>query len=248
MSVYINAFPIVKYPDKIQILRVAYSEDTYKICKNFSYRIGSSLYIYDSKAGIEEKFILTKNSTEFSLLFQHLVLRSIKDACSEKKYKTGEWDRRLTIIRNEPSTKTDYVEIYEGIEIQTIHWQDISFAIVVDYLTRNDFTEKFRAEKLSGNDSLPVPSYSNFYKYLGSEEAKNIMTKIGDLRGEKIKGRMRSDALKQRMSKIKEFLMDCLDWKEETEKELLLPIRESILVSSKNVEVVLLSGNERAYE
>jgi len=248
MSIYVNAFPIVKYPDGIQTLATSYSESAYKQYKNFSYRIGNNLYIYDSEVRTGEKVMLTKSSMEFSLLFQHLVLRAIKDACSEEKYKIEEWGRRLTIIRKKPIIKTDYVEIFEGIEIQTIHWQDINFAIVVDYLTRNNFTERFKTEKLSENASLPAPSYSNFYKYLGYKEAKNIMNKIGELREEKVKGRMRFDALKRRMSKIKEFLMDCLDWREEVEKEISLPTGESIRISNKNVEVVLLSGKESAYE
>ena len=248
MSIYINAFPVVKYPDEIQTLMVSYSENTYEQYKNSSYRIVSNLYIYDSKARTGEKVILTKSSMEFSLFFQHLVLRAIKDACSEDKYKIEEWGRRLTIISKDPSIKTNHIEIFEGIEIQTIHWQDINFAIVVDYLTRNNYTDRFKIEKLSENISLPAPSYSNFYKYLGYEEAKDIMTKIGDLRGEKVKGRMRSDALVQRMSKIKEFLMDCLNWKEGAEKELFLPTGKSIVLTSKNVEVVLLSDKESAYE
>lgn len=248
MSIYVNAFPIIKYPDGIRILRIPYSEDTYEQYKDSSYRIASNLYIFDSEARIGEKVILTKSSMEFSLVFQHLVLMAIKDACNKEKYKIEERGRRLTIIHEEPSIKTDHVEIFEGIEIQTIHWQDINFAIIVDYLTRNNFTERFKNEKLNKNDSLPAPSYSNFYKYLRYSEAKDIMTKIGDLRGEKVRGRMRSDALKQRMSEIKEFLMNCLDWRQGVEKELFLSTGESIVVLNKNVKVVLLSSEERTYE
>ena len=249
MSIYINVFPIIKVPNEIQMLRVFYSESIYKQYKNSSYRIGNNLYIYNAKAKKGEKIIFKKGLKEFSLIFQHLVLKSLKNnICSKDKYEIKEWGRRLSIIRKEPSIKTDYVEISEGIAIQTIHWQDVNFAIIVDYLTRNNFTEKFKTEKLDKNTSLPAPSYSNFYKYLSYDEAKDIMIKIGELRGEKVRGRMRSDALEQRMFKIKEYLMDFLNWREGEVYSLPLPTGEKIAISSKNVEIILLSSKENAYE
>lgn len=246
MSIHLNIFPIMKYPEEIEVVSLEYSDDNYEKYEDFCYRIGDKLYVYGNELDEGQKVSLTKGVMEFSLVLQHLILEAVKNSHNDEKYRIEDRRKRLTIIRKKPSIKTDYVEIFEGIEIQTIHWQDINFALIVDYLTRNNFTERFKTEKLSENASLPAPSYSNFYKYLGNKEANDIMSKIGDLRGEKVKGRMRSDALEQRMSKIREFLMDCLDWSKGAEKELPLSTEKSIVVSSKNVEVVLLSGKEGA--
>lgn len=242
MSIYLNVFPVVKYPEEIEVVSLEYSDENYEKYKNFCYRIGDKLYIYGNGLNGSKKISLVQGNREFSLLLRHLILEAIKETYNKEKYRIEDKRKRLTIIRKEPSIRTDYVEVFEGIEIQTIHWQDLNFGLIVDYLTRNSFTEKFKTEKLSENASLPAPSYSNFYKYLGYKEAKDIMTKIGNLRGEKVKGRMRSDALEQRMTKIKEFLMDCLDWEEGPQKKLSLPTGEGIVVSNKNVKVILLSG------
>jgi len=248
MSIYLNIFPIVRYPEEIEAIILEYSDDNYKKYKDFCYRIGDKLYTYGDKLDDGQKISLTKGTMEFSLILRHLILKGVKDSFNNKKYRIEDRKKRLAIIREEPSIKTRYVEIFEKIEIQTIHWQDLNFGIVVDYLTQNNFTERFKTEKLNENDPLPSPSYSNFYNYLDYDEARNIMDKIGELKGEKVGGRMRSDALKERMSKIKEFLMDCLDWRGEEEKMFSLPSGESIIVSKKNVEILLLSCKEDANE
>ncbi len=208
--------------------------------------MGNKLYVYTEGKNTQE--VLTIETYEFPLVLQHLILKALQKACNKENYYIEEKAKRLTIIRNEPSIKTDYVNVFEGIEIQSIHWQDINFGIVVDYLTKNNFTEKFAKEKVGLSSSLPFPSYHNFYKYLGEEEAKNIMTKIADLRRERAWGRMRSDALKQKILKIKELLKDCLDWKDAQEKELPLPTGTAIAVSTKNIEVILLSTKGDIYE
>lgn len=246
MSIYLNVFPIARYPNEIEVGILEYSDDNYQKYGGSCYRIGDNLYVYGDRENKIQK-VLTKETGGFSLVLQHLILKAFQNSYNKENYRTEEGRKRLTIIRREPNIKTEYVEIFEGIEIQTLHWQDINFGIVVDYLTKNSFTEKFTTEKLKAS-SLPFPSYSNFYKYLGQEEAKNIMTKIADLRRERALGRMRSDALEQRMLKIKELLRDCLDWKDAQEKELPLPTGNTITVSIKNTEVILLSGKGATYE
>lgn len=74
------------------------------------------------------------------------------------------------------------------------------------------------------------------------------MTKIADLRRERALGRMRSNALNQRMPKIKELLKDCLDWEDTQEKELPVPTLTAIAVSTINIEVILLSTKGDTYE
>lgn len=246
MSIYLNVFPITKYPKEIALEILEYSEDNYQRYSGFCCRMGNKLYLYREGRNTQE--VLTIETREFPLVLQHLILKAFQNSHNNKNYHIEENAKRLTIIRTEPSIKTDYVDVFEGIEIQTLHWQDINFGIVVDYLTKNKFTEKFAKEKVGLSSSLPFPSYSNFYKYLGEEEAKNIMTKIADLRKERAWGKMRSDALNQRMLKIKELLKDCLDWGDAQEKELPLPTGTTITVSIKNIEVILLSAKGDTYE
>lgn len=246
MSIYLNVFPITKYPKKIALEILGYSEDNYQKYSGFCYRIGNNLYVYRNSENTQK--VLTTDVAEFSLVLQHLILKAFQNSYNKKNYRIEEKAKRLTIIRNKPSIETDYVDVFEGIEIQTLHWQDINFGIVVDYLTKNNFTEKFAEEKVGFSSSLPFPSYYNFYKYLGEKEAKNIMTKIADLRRERALGRARSDALNQRMLKIKELLKDCLDWEDTQEKELPLPTGTAIAVSTKNIEVILLSTKGDTYE
>jgi len=239
----------VKYPEEIKVGLLEYSSDNYNKYVEVCYRIGNNLYVYREETNKVKEILLQKGTVEFSLILQHLILKAFKNSYNEKGYRIEDTTKRLNIIRKEPSIKTEYVEVFEKVEIQTLHWQDVNFGVIVDYSTRNNFTERFASEKLNRNAFLPHPSYSNFYKYLGYEEAKNIMAKIADLRGEKAFGKMRSDALNQRMLKIKEFLKDCLGWNEANqEKELSIPTGKTIIVSTKNVEVVLLSGKEEAYE
>lgn len=245
MSIYLNVFPITRYPKEIALKILEYSEDNYQKYNGFCYRVGNNLYVYGDSENTQK--VLTTDAAEFSLVLQHLILKAFQNSYNKENYRIEEKAKRLTIIRNKPSIKTDYVDVFEGIEIQTLHWQDINFGIVVDYFTRNSFTEKFVKEKLR-IAVLPYPSYSNFYKYLGEVEAKNIMNKISDLRKERADGRTRFDALKQKMLKIKELLRDCLDWDEGEEKEFSFPTSNTITISIKNVEVVLLLDKGATYE
>jgi|YelNatPaOPRAMG01_1025707.scaffolds.fasta_scaffold24836_2 hypothetical protein len=241
MSIYLNVFPIVKYPEQILLVSLPYTDDNYEQYKGSCYRIGNVLYIYGRRLDHGKAVVLSKGEKEFSLILRHLLLKAISNNIDKHKYSVVDEtkQKRLILIRAQPSLKFDELYVYEGIELGTLHWkhrEHINFGLIVDYFTKNQWDERFIKSRFKSISKPPPASYANIRKYLGSKSYE-IFQKIYELRGEKKKGCWRQDALNQRMLKIEELLKECLNWRDSIEKQLPLPTGEEIILSSKKVNV-----------
>jgi hypothetical protein len=249
MSIYLNVFPIVKYPERMLLVSLPYTDDNYEQYKGSCYRIGNVLYIYGRRLDHGKTVVLSKGEKEFSLILRHLLLKAISNNIDKHKCSVVDETKQkgLSIIRAQPSLEFDELYVYEGIELGTLHWKHINFGLIVDYFTKNQWDERFIKRRFKSISKPPPASYANIRKYLGSKSYE-IFKKIYELRREMEKGSWRQDALNQRMLKIEEILKECLNCQDSTEKQLPLPTSGMITLSIKKVNVEIVSKQGERYE
>lgn len=242
----VNVLPISSYPKELKpIVQVEYEHNLYKKYKNNCYRLGNTLYIFGNRVNQFDQSKITsikssntKEAATFSSLLRRLVLNSLAATVDSNKFEiTNRFiGSRVFVRKKEPSIKTDKVNVYEQLVLQSIHWKDTNYGIIATYKTRNQWSSDFR-EEINENDP---PSYKNIWKYLSRDEAKSLIRKkIPKLRKEKESGKWRGDALKQRFEKVKKLISYSLDW-HEGKKCVELPTQGSFKLAPEFIDVVPL--------
>jgi len=231
------------YPKTIgPIAEVKYEANTYQKFRESAYRISDTLYVYGDPARnlsptVQRTIQRQSEEKTYSLLLRHLILCGISNATQRDEFDCDRERSRLVIRAREPSIRTDHVSVYETLELQTLHWQDVNFGVVIDYRTRNRWSPQFEAKAMNA----PC-SYQNIRSLLPQDSANELLLdRLPELRGERYKGRWRSDALKQRFNNIDRLLRTCMGWNEsERVKTIDLPTGQQIRLSKEFSEVIML--------
>lgn len=245
----INIFPVVNYPNELSPIMITdYNDSAFNRYKDYAYRIGNKLYLFGK---IIEKLELTKGKVifqienederrNFSLLLRRLILYGIAENIDKSMFSIPNNIKntsRLIIQKIKPSIETEYVLVYERLEFQSIHWQEVNFGIVVNYRTINEWHPTFKDEV---GDS-PC-SYQNIRKYLPEKSANELLLiKIPELRLERYQRKWRGDALKQKFMKIRTLFKEALKWERtKNTKEIILPTGQSIEISDEFIDIIPL--------
>lgn len=251
----VNILPVVEYPEEIfPLVEIDYSKELYENFKEYAYRLGNKIYIFGK--GIRNfnpsqfSKLNGRNEEEkraFSLLLRRLILYSIAETIEISNFLivgNTKNTSKLMIQKKNPSLEVDRVRIYERLELQTIHWQDKNFGVIVNYKTVNEWTPEFKQQ--IGEEPC---SYHNIRKRLSPQDANQLLKiQIPKLRRERERGRWRGDALKQKFEKTMELFKESVKWGSGIRiKEFELPTNGKIKISDEFVEVVPL-GSENEYE
>jgi hypothetical protein len=245
----INIFPVINYPNELYpIVITNYNDSIFNKYKDYAYRIGNKLYLFGE---IIEKLRLakgkvifqTENEDErkvFSLLLRRLTLYGIVENINKSMFfipNNVKNTSRLIIQKIKPSIETEHVLVYERLELQSIHWQEVNFGIIVNYRTINEWHPIFK-DKVGDNPC----SYQNIRKYVPEESANELLfIKIPELRSERYQRKWRGDALKQKFMKIRTLFKEALKWEETKNiEEIILPTGQSVKISDEFINVILL--------
>jgi len=245
----VNILPLVDYPQKLAPIIVAdYTEFPFENLKEFAYRIGNNLYIFGRQIknynpSNYKEISFATNQAIFSLLLRRLILYSIAETIEQHYFcipNNVKNTSKLIIQRKEPSLEINSVQVYERLELQTIHWQDKNFGIIINYKSVNEWAPTFRQKV--GNKPC---SYQNIRKYLPLMEASELLRdKIPALRRERAYRAWRGDALKQKFERTLQLFKKSINWPEgENIVDIRLPTEQTVKISDEFVDIIPLGEN-----